>query len=104
MMATWRQLITKEMSKHGETWDTVVYKTVGPNVEEYYEPEEVRALAESASLDREFDAGYGGPDGDLFCVWTYRWVYFPIVYDGAEWCGSAPRFPCDTPLKHQGGW
>jgi len=54
-------------------------------------------------LDREFDAGYGGSEGQPFTAWSETYVYFPICYDGAEWAGRAPRNPCDIAMKHQGG-
>ena len=54
-------------------------------------------------LDREFDQGYGGTEGESFTAWTAKNVYFPISYDGAEWVGYAPRNPCDIKMEHQGG-
>lgn len=54
-------------------------------------------------LDLVFDAGWGGTNGIPFTAWTETRVYFPIVYDGSEWAGSAPRNPCDEPTGHQGG-
>lgn len=59
-------------------------------------------LAE-AKLDVEFDQEYGGIKGKPFTAWTEGRVYFPICYDGSEWCSSAPRHPCDQATKHQGG-
>ena len=59
-------------------------------------------LSEEA-LKVEFDAGYGGSEGAPFTAWGKSWVYFPIVYDGAEWVGHAPRNPCEISMKHQGG-
>lgn len=54
-------------------------------------------------LHEKFDDGFGSASGCAFTAWGKNWVYFPIVYDGAEWVGSAPRNPCGTKLKHQGG-
>ena len=58
-------------------------------------------------LDREFDDGYGGSEGAPFTAWTPTRVLFPVVYDGSEWVGSAPRDPTPeamaNPLYHQGG-
>ena len=50
-----------------------------------------------------FDSGFGGTEGKPFTAWGEKWVYFPIVYDGAEWVGHAPRNPCDISMEHQGG-
>lgn len=85
-MRTWRELIAIEMKKQGETWDDVVKANI------------------DGSFDRGFDAGYGGEEGEPFCLWTKNRVYFPVCYDGLEWCGSAPRNPADgVVLEHQGG-
>ena len=55
-------------------------------------------------LARRFDSGYGSTEGYAFCVMTQKRVYFPVVYDGAEWVGSAPRIPSEiTYQTHVGG-
>jgi hypothetical protein len=54
-------------------------------------------------MDQEFDDGYGISKGKPFTAWSEKRVYFPVVYDGAEWVGSAPRHPCDEATGHQGG-
>jgi len=51
----------------------------------------------------KFDAGYGGSEGKAFTAWSDKYVYFPVVYDGAEWVGRAPRNPCDEATSHVGG-
>ena len=54
-------------------------------------------------LNREFDDGYGGSEGEPFTAWGEKYVYFPVVYDGSEWVGFAPRNPCDEKCSHVGG-
>lgn len=54
-------------------------------------------------MDVEFDGGYGGSEGKPFTAWSENYVYFPVVYDGSEWVGSAPRNPCDEATGHHGG-
>jgi len=54
-------------------------------------------------LDEVFDNGYGGIEGKPFTAWSEKYVYFPIVYDGSEWVGSALRNPCNIATNHQGG-
>lgn len=51
----------------------------------------------------EFDNGYGGAEGMPFTAWSEDYVYFPVVYDGAEWVGRVPRNPCDKVTYHHGG-
>ena len=84
---SWRQLIGEALEGNGESWADVVGQT-----------------PTDADLDKEFDAGFGSPEGCAFTLWTRENVYFPICYDGAESVGSAPRNPCDKALSHQGGW
>lgn len=54
-------------------------------------------------LDREFSGGYGSSQGEAILLWTEERVYFPVVYDGAEWLGSAPRNPVAEGQSHEGG-
>ena len=55
-----------------------------------------------SGLERRFDAGFGVSEGKPFTAWSEKRVYFPVVYDGAEWVGSAPRDPCKEATKHVG--
>lgn len=55
------------------------------------------------ALDKEFYPGYGGSEGPPILVWTEDRVWFPVVYDGAEWLGSAPRNPTPEGQSHVGG-
>ena len=98
-MATWRNLIQSEMNQHGETFDDVVHQHI--RVQKDYAGEPISDR--EPSLDRQFDRGYGGSNGDHFTVWTANRVYFPAVYDGSEWCASVPRDPCDVATQHVGG-
>jgi len=54
-------------------------------------------------LSRKFDTGYGGHNGNPFTAWGKKFVYFPVVYDGAEWVGWAPRNICKIKTNHVGG-
>jgi len=54
-------------------------------------------------LDTTFDKGYGQTKGLPFTAWTDNFVYFPLEYDGSEWCGSVERNPTSNPTWHQGG-
>lgn len=85
-MTSWRDLIGKELTQNGESWDDVDSNT----------------LSES-EMDTKFNDGWGGSEGKPFTLWTHRRVYFPVVYDGAEWVGSVSRNPDGVPTEHQGG-
>lgn len=62
----------------------------------------VAVAPDEAVLDVEFDNSYGAEEGPPFLAWTATRVFFPVVYDGAEWVGSAPRYPQPEPQKHVG--
>lgn len=65
--------------------------------------EEATIVPSDLDLDREFNAGYGGPKGAHFLLWTEDRVYFPCVYDGSE-VDFVPRHPQEgASLKHFGG-
>jgi hypothetical protein len=85
-MATWRELIGKEMTVRGEMWDDVLGCTLSEE-----------------ELGTEFDGDYGCSEGKPFTLWTSRRVYFPAVYDGSEWVASVPRDPCSEAVSHVGG-
>jgi len=86
-VACWFELITDALASRGEGWTDAVRTTLTPE-----------------ELMREFDAGYGGVEGAAFTLWTNKHVYFPAVYDGAEWVTSVPRDPCNERKEHVGGW
>ena len=80
-MATWRELIKETAGDDKIISCTLIDK----------------------EMDIEFNGGYGGAEGKSFTAWSERYVYFPVVYDGAEWVGRAPRNPCKQVTEHQGG-
>jgi len=85
-MTNWREIIQYEMNKHNETFEDVVSST----------------LTKEELLEM-FDAGYGMSEGKPFTLWTTNRVYFPGVYDGAEWVESVSRNPDGKPTYHIGG-
>lgn len=87
MITTWRKDISENMEAHGEGWEDVVSCTLTQK-----------------ELDVEFDSGYGGEEGKPFTVWTEGRVYFPVTYDGLEWCSSVSRNPNGMATQHRGGY
>jgi hypothetical protein len=85
-MTNWHELIGGELEKNGETWGDMVSITLTRR-----------------ELLKKFEISYSGPAGMPFAAWTTSFVYFPLCYDGADSCGSAPRNPGASPLPHQGG-
>ena len=63
----------------------------------------IKCTLTDEQLDVRFYRGYGGREGEPFTAWTEARVYFPAVYDGAEWVESVPRDPCDEVTDHVGG-
>ena len=86
MKATWRILLKMAMKDKAEDLDQII--SIAPK---------------DLDLDRKFDDGYGGSEGKPFTIWTHNRVYFPVVYDGAEWVDSVPRNPRGEITKHCGG-
>lgn len=82
-MTTWRKLIAEEMAYHGDTF--------------------VAWTLTDDEADRQFYDGHGLAEGAPFTAWGEKRVYFPLVYDGAESVGSAPRDPCEEETEHLGG-
>ncbi len=82
---TWRQELASEMESQKDAGPVIAY---APSEDDF---------------DVQFDDGYGGADGMPVLAWTETRVYFPVVYDGAEWLGSAPRNPQGEGQSHVGG-
>ena len=87
MNTTWSKLIIREMLAQ----------------DVYNQHHTVMVAPNEKVLDVEFDNDYGLPGGPQFLLWTTSRVYFPVVYDGAEWVGSAPRDPQPDGQPHVGG-
>ena len=86
MNTTWRQQLTLRMRECGESFEDIESSTLTDE-----------------QLDYEFNNGYGGSEGPAFTVWTKHRVYFPAVYDGAEWVEWVPRNPNGEATSHVGG-
>lgn len=81
MSATWRKLIEKAAKT-----DIIIACTLSEE-----------------ELDEVFDDGFGTSEGRPFTAWSKKYVYFPVVCDGAEWVERAPRNPCKEACSHVGG-
>ena len=82
----WAELLAKEMKSNNDSFENVAG----------IQPEKI-------DLDKKFDPSLGSEEGEPFLLWTKKYVYFPVCYDGSEWVGSVPRNPQNTVLKHFGG-
>ena len=81
---TWRELLTREMRRHGESFAD--YVGMSPKDGEW--------------LDIEMDMGMGGVGDGVelappFYLWTNERVYFATCYDQATGLASVPRFVSD---------
>jgi len=81
----WKKEIIEECERYNEDTSSLVY------------------TISDEELNKEFDSGYGMGEGCMFTAWSTNRVYFPVVYDGSEWVGSAPRNPCEESCRHVGG-
>jgi len=84
-MATWREHLIGAMFDVADPGPVVAY------------------APSAAEFDVQFHDGYGVSSGPPVLAWTETRVYFPVVYDGAEWLSSAPRHPTDAGQGHVGG-
>jgi hypothetical protein len=84
-MANWKEMLIE------------VFKETGDDFEK------METTLTNEELVREFDDGYGISSGTHFTSWGEKYVYFPVVYDGSEWVGYAPRNVCDIKTAHWGG-
>lgn len=98
-MTTWR----KEFESNTDRRDSArVLSRYGEPLRRDDSPVVAVAPDESV-LDIEFDDSYGLSQGPPVLIWTEERVYFPVVYDGSEWLGSAPRNPTAEGQRHVGG-
>lgn len=79
------------------TWNKLLVEAAGGDVIIAKAPES------EAVWETQFDPGYGGSRGAPVLAWSETRVYFPVVYDGAEWLDSAPRNPQAEGQGHVGG-
>ncbi len=78
-------------------------KELNGTIAESDDPGPVIAVAPNwDAFDVEFYDGYGFTAGPPVLAWTEKYVYFPVVYDGREWLGRAPRNPTRVPQGHIG--
>lgn len=83
-MANWKELLDEAFTSSGDSWQDVEFNSMTQE-----------------QMEKEFYDGYGAIEGCAFGIWTKNFVYFPAVYDGAEWVDWIPRNPCG-PIGHIG--
>ena len=83
-MTNWKQMLIEAFEETGDDF------------------EKMETTLTSEELVKEFDDGLGLSEGTHFTAWGEMYVYFPVVYDGAEWVGYAPRNVCDIRTSHWG--
>ena len=97
-------MIIEEMVERGDNWESIVKVCLADKVYPWDDVDFKKKHGDTPWYAVEFDSGYGGVEGIAFMLWTGSYVYFPIMYDGAEWVESVPRNPTDdVKLGHFGG-
>jgi hypothetical protein len=81
----WKEMLIEAFKETGDNFDNL------------------KTTLSKEELETEFDSSFGYAQGEPFTAWGDNYVYFPIVYDGAEWVGFAPRNVCDIKTGHWGG-
>lgn len=91
-------------------WKTDLLKMVHDNDDDIYAINIAGDLYKRKSLtkaferlDKEFDSGYGGTEGEPFWAWGKKNIYFCGTYDGSEWITCIPRKPSEGDPGHIGG-
>ena len=89
MESSWKEMIDDLFDELNDSWDNVEYCTLS-----------------NEELNEKFDPGFGGINGKPFTIWTWKYVYFPGVYDGSEWVARVKRNPGENPepATHVGGY
>lgn len=82
-MSSWYELLKEKMEEDGE---------------DFHDRE---CTLDEAGLKKEFYVGFGLVEGQPFTAWGEYWVYFPLVHDGWESVGHAPRNPWGMAMEHQ---
>ena len=115
-----REVITKEMTKHGDVWENVSSYAIEVKADMIGDPvlwqgEEVEhphdengdifgvkltPTEQTEALDKPFLKEW---IPYYFTLWTKERVYFPAEYDSHQWCDSLPRNPCNEATRHVGG-
>lgn len=110
-MATTREQFLEAIQEAGDDPATVIcyFQPVPPGIERPgWQVKEcgapIRCLANSLP-GREFDAGYGSPEGEPAIGFSERYVYIKVQYDGSEWVEKIPRHPefVESPIPWPGG-
>ena len=85
MTTNWREMLIEAFNETGDNFT------------------ELQTTLTDDELVKFFDDESVGREGLHFTAWGEKYVYFPVVYEGLEWVGYAPRNPCDVKTTHWGG-
>ena len=100
---SWQSMVERVMDRNGESMADIVGWTVGNDSWDQSVSGEFQPLPNE--FHREFYPDYGEPEGTPFRIWTARYVYFPLSYDGQESVDAIPRHPTpDTPVHYGKQW
>ena len=104
---TWKKIIRSEMMYRDDKWENIRHVSLPSRQDISWKTVMCERFLDSDVewCDVEFDAGLDCQEGIPFCVWTNDWVYFPVVYDGAQWVGGIPLNPDPNyvPTSYGGG-
>ena len=87
MANSWKDMIDDVFERLNDSWDNVEHCTLSDE-----------------ELNEKFDSL--DTSGKPFTIWTQKYVYFPVGYDGDEWVGYVQRNPGENPEPtiHVGGY
>lgn len=88
------------MDEVGDNPQDLICMTRAPHTSHYGEYTEPITVPFDLLPTTQFDAGYGGEEGEQFICWSPRFIYIKGIYDGAEWCQVLPRNPENADASH----
>jgi hypothetical protein len=86
-ITSWRILIEEEMKRRGDSFINLVHCTL-----------------DDKELDNLFDRSHGTTNSKPFNLWTKKYVYFSVEYDGRESVSSISRSPNGDIVKYITGY
>lgn len=110
-MTTIKEQVLTAMKHTGESPDSLICFYQPVTEEDLYSgwnrdrlPEPIKCSFNELP-EREYNSGFGGPEGEPFIGFTDKYIYINCQYDGSEWITHIPRHPrfVTKPIPWPGG-
>ena len=88
-IGTWKERLEDVMATQQDTWEDIEHSSPSIYKKVPQPGSEPPKCIDSDFYIEEDNDGYDQP----FLIYTKRWIYFAVLYDGTNWVGSVPRHP-----------